>query len=110
MRLLVTGATGFVGRHLVPAALAAGHELSLLLRDHYRSPSALPAPLDTLASHCRPVYADLRNESATCAAVRAAAPEAVLHLAATGVTEPFLPAARAIEHNVTGTVNLLQAC
>lgn len=109
MRLLVTGATGFVGRHLVPAALAAGHEVSLLLREHYRSPGALPASLAALAVHCHAVYADLRDKNATCAAIQAAAPDAILHLAATGVTEPFLPASRAIAHNVTGTVHLLQA-
>lgn len=110
MRLLVTGATGFVGRHLVPAALAAGYEVSLLLRERYRATSPLPEPLGFLRAHLQPVYADLRDESATCAAVRAAAPEVVLHLAATGVAEPFLPVSRAIDHNVTGTVHLLQAC
>jgi nucleoside-diphosphate-sugar epimerase len=39
-----------------------------------------------------------------------AAPEMVVHLAAAGVTDPFLPVATAIAHNVTGTLNLLQAC
>lgn len=40
MRVLVTGATGFVGSHLVPALRAAGHELVVLTRDaaHYESP------------------------------------------------------------------------
>ena len=33
MRVLVTGATGFVGRHLVPALERAGHSLSLPLRE-----------------------------------------------------------------------------
>ncbi len=32
MRLAITGATGFVGSHLVDAALAAGHEVSALTR------------------------------------------------------------------------------
>ncbi|WP_410766038.1 NAD(P)H-binding protein [Haloferax sp. DFSO60] len=33
MKVLVTGATGFVGRHLVPALSEAGHEVVALVRD-----------------------------------------------------------------------------
>ncbi|WP_311170348.1 NAD(P)H-binding protein [Halobellus ordinarius] len=33
MRVLVTGATGFVGGQLVPALLAAGHDVTVLVRD-----------------------------------------------------------------------------
>ncbi|WP_424017285.1 NAD(P)H-binding protein [Halorientalis pallida] len=43
MRVLVTGATGFVGGHLVPALLAADHDVSVLVRDRdgYDGPEAV---------------------------------------------------------------------
>lgn len=40
-RLVVTGASGFVGRHVVEAALAAGWAVTALTRDPARWPSAL---------------------------------------------------------------------
>jgi uncharacterized protein YbjT (DUF2867 family) len=36
MRVLVTGATGFIGRRLVPALLEAGHDVTVLVRDASR--------------------------------------------------------------------------
>ncbi|MCM2333976.1 MAG: NAD(P)H-binding protein, partial [Anaeromyxobacteraceae bacterium] len=36
MRVLVTGATGYVGGRLVPRLLAAGHQVRVLVRDPAR--------------------------------------------------------------------------
>lgn len=33
MKVLITGASGFIGRHLVPEALARNHEVSVIIRD-----------------------------------------------------------------------------
>ncbi|MGW1296783.1 NAD(P)-dependent oxidoreductase [Streptomyces sp. NPDC002533] len=47
MRLTVFGATGGVGREVVAQALAAGHEVTAVVRD----PARLPEPLDARALH-----------------------------------------------------------
>jgi putative NADH-flavin reductase len=45
-RVLILGATGSLGRHVLPQALAAGHEVSVLVRD----PSRLPAEVRDLVA------------------------------------------------------------
>jgi len=46
-RVLVTGATGFIGSRLVEALAAAGHEVVVLTRDPAKAPG-LPTPLTVL--------------------------------------------------------------
>jgi uncharacterized protein (TIGR01777 family) len=47
--VLVTGGTGFIGRRLVAALVAAGHEVTVLTRDRGNAAS-LPAPLRIVTS------------------------------------------------------------
>jgi uncharacterized protein YbjT (DUF2867 family) len=42
MEILVAGATGYIGRHLVPRLLASGHRVRALVRDPARAVSDLP--------------------------------------------------------------------
>lgn len=79
MRLLVTGAGGFVGAATVRAALAAGHEVAALLRPGSQAPR-----LAGLSQALR-LEADLRDAPAVTAAMQRFRPEAVLHLAWGGV-------------------------
>lgn len=108
-RVLVTGATGFVGRALVPRLLART-DVTLLLLEEYAGGWPLPAPLDRLRPEFDVVYADLRNFQLTSRAVRQAASERVIHLAAAGVSDPYLNPHTAVSHNVGGALNLLRAC
>ncbi|MFQ5401229.1 MAG: NAD-dependent epimerase/dehydratase family protein [Anaerolineae bacterium] len=110
MRILVTGATGFIGRTFVPHLVAAGTQVMILVREHYQPGDQLPQELASLRSQFGVVYADLRNYNLTARAVREAQPEYVVHLAAAGVTNPFLSVETALHHNVVGTINLLRAC
>lgn len=108
-RVLVTGATGFVGRALVPRLLGRA-DVTLLLLEEYAGALPLPAPLDRLRPEFDVAYADLRNFQLTSRAVRQAAPQRVIHLAAAGVSDPYLNPHTAVSHNVGGTLNLLRAC
>lgn len=108
-RILITGATGFVARALVPE-LVKEADVILLLLEEFGSGTPLPAPLNRLRADVETVYADLRNYPITARAVRQARPDKVVHLAAVGVSDPFLNVNTALSHNVTGTLNLLRAC
>lgn len=97
MRVLVTGASGFIGGPACAALAARGHEVVALVR---RAGSEPPGT--------RAVLADLTDGASMLAAFREAAPEAVLHLAAeTGAqrNETKLLAA-----NVAGLEHLIAAC
>ncbi|MBK9051704.1 MAG: GDP-mannose 4,6-dehydratase [Chloroflexi bacterium] len=102
---MLTGATGFIGQHLAAQLVQAGAEVAVLLREGY-SGTPLPGLLNPLRPQLHLVYADLRNFNLTSRAIRDAAPEQVIHLAAVGVSEPFLPVNPALSHNLDGTLNL----
>lgn len=110
MRILITGATGFIGRSLLPYLHThTNHQLIALVRETTNI-ATLPISLKAIRAHIEWVYADLRNFQLTVRAVRQAEPDVVIHLAAVGVTDPFLPVETAVRHNITGTLNLLRAC
>lgn len=109
MRVLITGATGFIGRRLVPQLVREGAAVAILARENYTLGDPLPSELAALRPQLTVVYADLRNYNLTRRAIQEATPEAVIHLAAAGVTNPFLPVETALRHNLTGTLNLIRA-
>jgi nucleoside-diphosphate-sugar epimerase len=72
MRVFVTGATGALGRHLVPGLVAAGHEVTATTRT--------PGKVAQLrAAGAAPVVLDGLDREAVIAAVLAAAPEVIVH-------------------------------
>ena len=72
MRVFVTGATGALGRHLVPGLVAAGHEVTATTRT--------PAKAGQLrAAGATPAVVDGLDRAAVLASVRAAAPEVIVH-------------------------------
>jgi dTDP-L-rhamnose 4-epimerase len=105
MRILVTGAAGFIGSHIVDILQAAGHEVqgldSLTPAVHAGPPGYLPAGFDLTVG-------DVRDPAVVSRAVEGA--DAVCHQAALvglGVDLSDLPAYADV--NVTGTAVLLEA-
>jgi nucleoside-diphosphate-sugar epimerase len=72
MRVFVTGATGALGRHLVPGLVAAGHQVTATTRS-----AAKTGQLRTAGAE--PVVVDGLDREAVIAAVRAASPEVIVH-------------------------------
>ncbi len=97
MRVLVTGASGFVGHAACRELIARGHDVRSLVR----RPGSEPAGTAAVAG-------DLTDAGALASAVRAAAPEGVLHLAAEIASQRS--ADRVREVNVEGMRRLLEAC
>ena len=72
MRVFVTGATGALGRHLVPGLVAAGHEVTATTRT--------PGKVAQLReAGAEPVIVDGLDREAVITAVLGAAPEVIVH-------------------------------
>lgn len=97
MRVLVTGANGFVGSNLVRHLVDAGHQVRAMMQ-----PGTPPAGVDRVAHET--AWADLRSPDALRAAT--AGIDAVVHLAA--LLGDFGPLERYTEINVEGTRRLLE--
>ncbi|HTD37945.1 MAG TPA: GDP-mannose 4,6-dehydratase [Candidatus Limnocylindrales bacterium] len=94
MRVLVTGARGFVGRHLTAALRARGHEV--VEADHGPHDDALPV--------------DVTDALAVRAAFDLARPDAVAHLAAqASVPASLADPAATLAVNARGTLHVLDA-
>ena len=128
-RVLLTGASGFLGGHVARQALAAGVELHTLGRSQPKlsqphsvrpersrgtAPDATPRlrsgrtvlGFGSLIHH----QADLTDRAAVARAVAAVQPQALIHCAAPGVAYGSMPLAEMLAVAAGGTEALLGAC
>ena len=114
MKILVTGAAGFIGMHVAERLLAAGHQVTGLdnLNDYY-DPALKQARLARLRD--LPGFAFQRLDLADGAGMRALFAaggfERVVHLGAqAGVRYSLANPQVYLDSNVTGTLNVLEGC
>jgi nucleoside-diphosphate-sugar epimerase len=107
-RVLVTGASGFIGSHLVTRLLAEGAVVHVLLR-----PGASADRLGAVRHALRVHEGDVTYPPSVRTAVAKSKPHVVFHLAAdTGVrrlSEGWAGVERSVEVNLRGTLTVLRA-
>jgi UDP-glucose 4-epimerase len=103
-RVLVTGATGFIGQHLVQRLVESGAHTCAGV-----APSEGPERVTGPPAPDRRLAFDLRDAEAVQAAVAETSPQIVVHLAAVGVTDPDVDPELALAVNAGGTLHLLEA-
>jgi UDP-glucuronate 4-epimerase len=114
MRVLVTGAAGFIGSHLSERLLARGDDVfGFDDMNAYYDPRLKEARLAKLLPHDRFGFArgSLEDGAALNAAFDEFAPERVVNLAAQAGVRYSLENPRAyIDSNIVGFLNILEAC
>ncbi len=104
-RVLLTGITGFIGSHLAERLVAEGHEVHGIAFEPQPHPN-----LASIKDKVRIHRADLADADALRAAVAAAKPDALVHLAAQAIPAEAQKDAKAtVAVNVAGTRKVLDA-
>jgi UDP-glucuronate 4-epimerase len=114
MRILVTGAAGFIGFHVSKSLLDRGHEVTGLdnLSDYYDVRLKL-ARLEQLTARngFRFIKQDIADRTAMPELFSKERPERVVHLAAqAGVRHAFDHPQDYIDANIVGFMNILEGC
>lgn len=104
-RVVITGATGFVGANLARRLLHDGHEVYLLARRHHR-----PWRIEAVRSDVRLQEIELADEEGLTRLIKTIRPEWIFHLAAHGAYPSQTDLRQMIATNITGTANLIAAC
>jgi len=105
MKVLVTGATGFIGACLARHAVEQGSDVHIFTRRESNK-WRLADILNRLTDH----EVDLRNRSSVEQAIKDIRPRIIYHLAAHGSVAAKDDVSALFESNFIGTINLLRSC
>jgi NAD dependent epimerase/dehydratase len=110
MRVLVTGAAGFIGSHLTERLVRDGSTVTAFIRYNSRADDGLLKLLpDDIRKSIRMIFGDLRDSDAVQRAVNGQ--QVVYHLAALiGIPYSYVHPLDYVQTNVVGTTNVLLAC
>jgi UDP-glucose 4-epimerase len=104
-RVIVTGATGFVGANLTRRLLTDGHEIHLLVRERHQSWRIEAVKADV---HLHSV--EMTDGEALARVVARIRPDWVFHLSAHGAYSWQSDLQGMVRTNILGTINLVEAC
>jgi nucleoside-diphosphate-sugar epimerase len=104
MRCLVTGASGHLGSYLTRLLLSRGHEVIVFVR-----PQSDLWRISDVLSQTKIIRGDLSDIDRVTPQIMSVAPEVVFHLAWYGVTSEYRNDPNQINHNLMGSLRLLQA-
>lgn len=109
MRILVTGADGFIGSHLVEALVREGHEVkAFVLYNSFNSWGWLDACAPDVVGRFEVFTGDIRDPHGVRTAMKGC--DAVLHLAALiAIPYSYHSPDTYVDTNVKGTLNVVQA-
>lgn len=105
MKVLVTGATGFVGACLARHMVAQGHEVHVFTREKSNR-----WRIQDLLGQMREHFVDLTDADCVQTAISHIRPEGIFHLATYGGFADQQDTTAIVTANFLGTVNLLRAC
>lgn len=109
MKVLVTGADGFIGSHLTEALVKSGHDVrAFVLYNSFNSWGWLDHTSKSIRDHLDVFSGDIRDPNGVRTAMKDC--DAVLHLAALiAIPYSYHSPDTYIDTNVKGTLNVLQA-
>ena len=109
MKILVTGADGFIGSHLTEALVRAGHEVkAFVLYNSFNSWGWMDHCATDVKGHFEVFAGDIRDPNGVREAMHGC--EAVLHLAALiAIPYSYHSPDTYVDTNIKGTLNVLQA-
>lgn len=103
-KVLVTGAYGFIGSHLIKQLVKENASIAVIIREHSN-----PWRVQEYLPHLKKYEANIQNRAAICRIIHEFQPDYIFHLAAYGTNPSNRNDLLAYETNIVGTMNILFA-